>query len=216
MAEDAAVVAPNVLREEFSTPKRRWTEYLVTAPGRRVITSVTSSMAAVGGFLFGMFVIFALAGSGAPGWLVWVLLVGGVFGGLGYAKLVNLLVGTQGLVRRGKAVRLSDHERNQPVIGAATRQAPGYFTAARRAAELDRLEQVLATDSLTDAERVVRQQEFDDGAAGLRLLLSQASLRHAVALLDPSDPAIRAAGHLTAAIYAELQESRAALDDENL
>lgn len=216
MAEEAKIEAPNVMVEKNSTPSRTWHEWVITAPGHRVFTPVSTTMGVAAGFVLGMLLGGALVMLTGQMWLMIAVMVIGPFFGAGWAKLVNRVVGTDGLVAQGKAVKLQDNDRNRLVAAAAKRNAPAYFAAARRAAELDRLEARLAGADLGSAERAVRSEELSQGAEELRLMLTNSSLVHAAALLDPNDPAIRAAGHLTAAMYAELYEGRAAAYDEKL
>lgn len=215
MAEDAKILAPNLMLESFSTPRSGfWKEYVITAPGYRVMTPVSTTMAVGAGFIVGMLVGLLVSSLTPAGWAVWLIAVG-PFAGFGYAKLVNRLIGTDGLIARGKAVRVAQGERSTLVIAAAKRNAPAYFAAAKHAAALDDIEKRLKDKGLGSAERAVLTDELDEGTEELRLILTQASLVHAAALLDPSDPAIRAAGHMTAAMYAELQEGKAASYDES-
>lgn len=215
MAEEAKIEAPNLMVEKNSTPSRTWHEWVITAPGHRVFSPVSTTLGTAAGFVLGLLCGAALAMVTGKGWLLAAALAAGPFLGAGYAKLVNRLVGTDGLVAKGQAVKIADVQRNQLVISAVKHNAPAYFRAVQRAVELDAIEARLAGKGLATAERAVLADELAAGTEELRLMLSRASLVHAAALLDPSDPAIRAAGHVTAAMYEELQEGKSASYDEN-
>lgn len=215
MAEEGFVQSPNVLLERHAPVTGTFYEWVIAAPGHRVLTPVSTTMGVAGGFVLAFPAGFLLGMLTGSGWLFVAALLAGPFVGAGYAKVINRLIGTDRLVAKGKAIRLPKTERNDLVVSAAKRNARGYFAAAQRAAELDALEAALDGNKLTSAERTVAFEELREGTEELRLMLSQSALRHAAALLDPSDAAIRAAGRVTAAMYEELQEGKAASYDED-
>lgn len=210
MAEQSPVRAPHLQPDRPTGTPTSWT---IAAPGKRLLTPASGFVGGIGGLLLGLAVGTLIGGEN---WAVITAVTAiGIALGVGYAKLVNRLTGNDALIARGMAVKIRECERNRPVVVAAERQAPAYFDAAVRAAELDKIEDALE-GRLGSAERAVRSEELSQGAEELRLMLTNSSLAHAAALLDPNDPAIRAAGHLTAAMYAELYEGRAAAYDEKL
>lgn len=213
-AREAVIEAPNLLREPDPRRDRKGGSWLIAAPGQRVLTPLSQLAAGAGGFLAGtvIAVLFRLSMKDWP-LLAVLLLTTGL--GLAYARVFNRYFANERLVADGKAVRISDTDRNDLVVQAVRRNAPAYYSAAQRAAELDDLAFKLADQRLDQATRTVRETELAEGTDELRMTLSRASLTHAEALLDPSDPAIRAAGRITAAIYAELYEGRAAAYDED-
>ncbi|WP_106849989.1 hypothetical protein [Blastococcus sp. Marseille-P5729] len=209
MADAAPIRAPHLQPNVRVGPPTCWT---IAAPGRRLVTPASPILGGIGGLMLGSIVATFIGSEDGNVSLVTVAVC--IVVGVGYAKLLNRLLGNGRLIARGVAVRIRECERNRAVVSAAARQAPAYFDAAVRASEVDRIEDELE-GRLGSAERAVRSEELAEGVEELRLVLSQASLTHAAALLDPSDPAIRAAGRMTAAMYAELYEGQAAAYDED-
>lgn len=147
------------------------------------------------------------------GW-AWLAVRPGPFIGVAWVRLTNRLIGPDRLIAEGRAATVLRHERNEIVIDAARRSAASYFAAARRAQQVDETFAVAADESRSSAERAVALRDAEEGAAELQLILTRSALAHAAALLDPSAAAIRAAGHVTAAMCEELAEGRSAAYDE--
>lgn len=209
---EGKVITSNVLQERYDTPNRKWQEYVVAAPGYRVVPPVSATLSGGGGFVFGILAMMALAGWGP----VWLGILFGVFGiplGVFYSKVMNRFGPNGRLIARGHATRLlGGVELNKAVIEAAKKDAPGYFPLAVRASRLDKLrEQIrkLEKSGGSNAELTVRRDELTQGERALRMLTFTDALARGTALLEPSDAAIDAAGSFTEVMYAEIEEGRA-------
>lgn len=209
---EGKVLTSNVLQEKFDTPNRKWREYVVAAPGYRVVPSVSAALSGGGGFFFGILAMIAVIEI-VPAWVGLALGIGGIPLGVLYAKAMNRFGPNGRLIARGHAARLlGDVKINEAVVEAAKRDAPGYFPLAVRASRLDKLRErirKLEKSGGSNAELTVRRDELAQGERALRLLTYTDALARGAALLGTSDAAVDAAGSFTAVMYAEIEEGRA-------
>lgn len=157
MAESSKLLAANVLQENISTPQRGdWKEYVVAAPGFRVVPAVSSLLSVPAGWLFGTLLAMAM-GFWLGGWSALVIALGGPAGWL-YARLANRWGHNGMLIRRGDAVRLRrSPQRPRGGQRGQRRRSAGGRGGGRRAG---------AARPVSEADELDLMERFSDAMTG--------------------------------------------------
>ncbi|NNG34624.1 hypothetical protein [Nakamurella aerolata] len=140
MPESSKLLAPTVLQEKISTPRRGdWQEYVIAAPGYRVVPAVSSLLSVPAGWLFGTLLAMA-TGFSLGGWSALLIVLGGPAGWL-YARLANRWGHNGKLISRGHAVRLrrSPKRPGAPALRRRRGRRPGRTPGAAESDELELL-----------------------------------------------------------------------------